>query len=73
MTTQVTTKRGSQTLLIGLIAVCCGASVAPALAQRPVPAKAKQQYQVSSLPTLGGTTALETASTIRVGQQAIPD
>jgi probable HAF family extracellular repeat protein len=55
MTTQFTTKRASQTLAIALTAVCCGAPVPSALAQRPVPAKAKQQYRVSSLPTLGGT------------------
>jgi probable HAF family extracellular repeat protein len=57
MITQFTTKKASQTLFVGLIAVCCGASLAPALAQRPVPVKAKQQYQVSSLPTLGGTSS----------------
>jgi probable HAF family extracellular repeat protein len=55
MTTQFTTKRTSQTLAIAVIAVCCGAPLPSALAQRPVPAKAKQQYRVSSLPTLGGT------------------
>ena len=55
MTTQFTTKRASQTLFIVLIAVCYGATLAPVHAQRPEAIKAKSQYQVSSLPTLGGT------------------
>src|SRR4029453_8826477 len=53
MTTQLTTKRASQSLFITLIAVCCGAAFAQALAQTQ--AKAKVQYQVSNLPGLGGT------------------
>jgi probable HAF family extracellular repeat protein len=56
MTTQLI-KRVSQTLFIVLIAVCCGATLAPVLAQRQPQEKAKQQYQVSSLPTLGGTSS----------------
>jgi probable HAF family extracellular repeat protein len=55
MTTQLTTKRASQTLFIVLTAVCCGAPLAPALAQRSVPVMARTQYQVSDLPGLGGT------------------
>jgi len=55
MTTQFTTKRASQTLFILLITICCGAVLAPALAQRSVPVKARTQYQVSDLPGLGGT------------------
>jgi len=55
MTTQFTTKRGSQTLFIVLIAVCCGATLAPVHAQKPEAIKAKTQYQVSTLPGLGGT------------------
>jgi probable HAF family extracellular repeat protein len=51
MTTQSTTK----TLFIVLAAICCGAVLAPALAQRSVPVKARTQYQVSDLPGLGGT------------------
>jgi len=41
-------------LFIVLGALCCGALLAPALAQSPAP-KAKTQYQVSTLPGLGGT------------------
>lgn len=55
MTTQLKTKRASQTLFTILIAVCCGATVAPMHAQKPEAIKAKSHYQVSSLPTLGGT------------------
>jgi probable HAF family extracellular repeat protein len=40
---------------IVLAAVCCGAVLAPALAQRSVPVRARTQYQVSDLPGLGGT------------------
>jgi probable HAF family extracellular repeat protein len=57
MTTQFTTKRTSQNLLVILAAVCCGATLAPALAQGPVQTKAKLQYQVSNLPGLGGTSS----------------
>src|SRR6478735_2503344 len=55
MTTQFKIKRASQTLFIILIAVCCGAILTPGHAQKPEAMKAKSQYQVSSLPTLGGT------------------
>jgi len=51
MTTQFTTK----VLFIGLAAVCCGAVLAPALAQKSAQTKARTQYQVSNLPGLGGT------------------
>jgi probable HAF family extracellular repeat protein len=51
MTTQFTTK----VLFIVLAAVCCGAVLSPALAQRAVPVRARTQYQVSDLPGLGGT------------------
>ena len=57
MTIQFTTKRASQTLFLVLIAVCCGALLAPALAQRAEHVKAKQQYQVSTLPDFGGTSS----------------
>ena len=57
MTTQFTTKRASQTLFIILIAVCCGATLAPVHAQKPEAMKAKSQYQVSTLPDLGGTSS----------------
>jgi probable HAF family extracellular repeat protein len=55
MTTQLTTKRASRIPFIVLIAVCCGATLASALAQRQAQTKVKQQYQVSNLPGLGGT------------------
>jgi len=55
MTTQLTIKRVSQTLLILLAAICCGVTPASVLAQGPVQTKAKLQYQVSDLPGLGGT------------------
>ena len=51
MTTQTTTK----TLFIVLAAVCCGAALTPALAQRGAQARARTQYQVSVLPDFGGT------------------
>jgi probable HAF family extracellular repeat protein len=51
MTKQFTTK----VPFIVLAAVCCGAVLAPALAQRPAQARARTQYQVSNLPGLGGT------------------
>jgi probable HAF family extracellular repeat protein len=57
MTTQFITKRTSQNLLVILAAVCCGATLAPVLAQGPVQTKAKLQYQVSNLATLGGTSS----------------
>jgi uncharacterized membrane protein len=57
MITQVRIKRASQILFTLLIIVCCGAIVAPALAQGPVQIKARQQYQVSTLPDLGGTSS----------------
>jgi probable HAF family extracellular repeat protein len=55
MITQITNKRVYQTLLTGLITVCCGAILVPARAQERIPAKHETHYQVSSLPTLGGT------------------
>ena len=57
MTTQLTTKRASQTLFTILMTVCCGAVLAPALAQRPAQTKARTQYQVSNLPDFGGTSS----------------
>ena len=57
MTTQFITKRTSQNLLVILAAVCCGATLAPVLAQGPAQTKAKLQYQVSNLATLGGTSS----------------
>jgi probable HAF family extracellular repeat protein len=53
MTKQFTTK----VLFIVLAAGCCGAVLAPALAQRAVPATSRTQYQVSTLPDLGGTSS----------------
>src|SRR5438094_10131339 len=57
MTPQFTTKRVSQILFIGPITVCCAAILAPVQAQRPEATKARQQYQVSNLPSLGGTSS----------------
>ena len=57
MTTQFTTQRTSQTLFIGLIIICCAATLAPVHAQRPEATKARQQYQVSNLPDFGGTSS----------------
>src|SRR5438132_905538 len=57
MTTQFITKRTSQNLLVILAAVCCGATLATELAQGPAQTKAKLQYQVSNLATLGGTSS----------------
>jgi probable HAF family extracellular repeat protein len=57
MTTQFITKRVSKTLFIILIAVCSGAMLAPVHAQKPQVTKAKTQYQVSTLPDLGGTSS----------------
>ena len=55
MITQFTTKRASQTLFIILIAVCFGATLTPVYAQKPEAMKSGSQYQVSTLPGLGGT------------------
>ena len=55
MTTQFTTTRANQTLCIILIAVCCSAILTRVNGQKPEAMKVKSQYQVSSLPTLGGT------------------
>ena len=55
MTTQFKIKRGSQTLFIGLIAICCVATLTPVDAQKPEAMEARRQYQVSDLPGLDGT------------------
>jgi probable HAF family extracellular repeat protein len=55
MTTQFEMRRASQILFSFLISLCCGAALAPALAQAPAQARARPQYQVSDLPGLGGT------------------
>src|ERR1051326_5287453 len=57
MTTQFITKRGSELLFLTLLGLCYGAALAPAYAQRPEATKAKRQYQVSNLPSLGGTSS----------------
>src|SRR6266480_3476205 len=57
MTTQFRTKRVNRTFFIILTAVCCGAPLAVVLAQGSAQVKAKQQYQVSTLPGLGGTSS----------------
>src|SRR5215831_16971221 len=56
MTTQLKTKRTKQILVTILISVHCGVALTPVYAQEQRPAKQQpSQYQVSSLPTLGGT------------------
>jgi probable HAF family extracellular repeat protein len=55
MTKQLKTKRTNQILVTILVAVCCGATLAPVHAQKPEAIKARTQYQVSDLPGLGGT------------------
>src|SRR5947208_3107921 len=57
MITQLTIKRANQALFVILIAVCFGATLAPVHGQRPEAAKAKSQYQVSTLPDFGGTSS----------------
>jgi len=57
MTTQLITKTGSELLFVILLGFCYGAALAPAHAQRPEATKAKTQYQVSNLPSLGGTSS----------------
>ena len=57
MTTQLTTQRTSQILFIGLITICCAATLAPALAQEQRAAKHTRHYQVSTLPDFGGTSS----------------
>jgi probable HAF family extracellular repeat protein len=58
MTTQLITKRASQILFIVLIAVCCGAVLAPAHAHdQAQPQKRQMQYRVSNLDSLGGTSS----------------
>ena len=55
MTTQFKIKRASQTLFIVLIAVCCGAILAPVHAQRVGTNKGKIAIPGVDLPGLGGT------------------
>src|SRR5262245_12176568 len=58
MTTQLKTKRTKQILVTILISVHCGLALTPVHAQEQRPAKQQpSQYQVSSLPTLGGTSS----------------
>jgi len=57
MTTQFITRRTNKILFTILIAVCFGVILAPIHAQEQIPAKHRRQYQVSSLPTLGGTSS----------------
>jgi probable HAF family extracellular repeat protein len=57
MTAQLITRRTNQVPFILLITVCCGAILAPVHAQRPEAIKAKPQYHVSNLPSLGGTSS----------------
>ena len=55
--TQLTNKQVNKGLVIVLTVLCYGAVRAPALAQGPAQTKAKTQYQVSTLPDLGGTSS----------------
>jgi probable HAF family extracellular repeat protein len=57
MTTQLTTKRNKQILVTILISVYCSVPLAPLRAQEERAAKQSSQYQVSTLPDLGGTSS----------------
>ena len=58
MTTQLITKRTNQILVTILISVYCDMALTPVHAQEQRAAKQQpSQYQVSSLPTLGGTSS----------------
>jgi len=57
MTTQLTIKRACQILIIILLGVCCGATVSPAHVQGEKAARPTTQYQISNLPSLGGTSS----------------
>lgn len=57
MTTQQITQKTIQIPLITQLATWCVLALAPAHAQRPEAIKVQSQYQVSSLPTLGGTSS----------------
>jgi probable HAF family extracellular repeat protein len=57
MTTQFITRRVGRIFFSILTAVCCGAPLALVLAQGSAQMKAKQQYLVSNLPGLGGTSS----------------
>ena len=57
MTTQLTTRRATQTLFVILIGVTFGATLTPVHAQKPEAIRAKLQYQVSTLPDFGGTSS----------------
>ena len=73
MTTQLTTKRASKILFIVLIAVCCGASLAPAHAQRPSRQRQDRNTRCPTSPHSAERVAGETALMTRAGWQAIPD
>src|SRR5213593_3530100 len=55
MITHLKTRKAKQSLLIIVIILCWGAALAPAHAQAAP--KAKMRYQVSNLPSLGGTSS----------------
>jgi len=55
--TNMTTQFKIKVLFTVLATACCGAVLAPALAQRPAQTKARTQYQVSNLPDFGGTSS----------------
>jgi probable HAF family extracellular repeat protein len=57
MTTRLKIKKANQLGFIVLFAVCCVAPLAPAHAQEQRPERHTTQYQVSTLPDLGGTSS----------------
>jgi len=57
MRTQFTTKRVNQILFVILTVVGCGAALVQAQAPSQKATKARQQYQVSTLPDFGGTSS----------------
>src|SRR5205807_10647328 len=70
MTAQLITKGVTKTLSIVVTVVCIG--LLPVHAQGQVQAKAKTQYNVSTLPDFGGTSTGGKALMTRAGRQAIP-
>ena len=57
MTTQFKNKPVTQTIIMIVIALCCGATLTPVYAQNPVAMRQKSEYVVSTLPDFGGTSS----------------
>src|SRR5438046_310916 len=55
MTTQITSKRVNQTLLIVLTSICCGAILPSLHSQKPEATRARRQYHLADRPGRGGT------------------